>query len=227
MQLRSLCTALAGILFSTLAAAAPSGPPQIIGEASDPDSGEIIYREMHYCSTDALLCTVFYEDETGQPIARKQLDYSRDLLAPTLHVEDYLQQQEFSAGPQDYAEGVVVDAGFDNFIRLQWKAIAAGDSVKFPLLIAGRDKPLPMRAASDPRGICQETQLCVQVRLDSWLLGKLVPPIDLTYERGSQRLLRYRGISNISDARGRTPRVDISYRYSHHSGNREHQPGSP
>jgi hypothetical protein len=204
----------------------PNPTPDIIGEATDLDSGKVIYRELHYCSDDQRSCTVLYRDGSGELIFSKQLDYSSSLQAPSLQLNDYQQGWEFSATSTDYGENFVVDAGFDNFIRLQWENFNRGESVRFPLLLAGRDKPYSMRAENQRRGDCPETQLCLRVRLDSWLLGKLVQPIDLVYARDSQRLLRYRGISNISLAGGGNPLVDISYRYSHQSGSSALQPGS-
>ena len=60
-------------------------------------------------------------------------------------------------------------------------------------------------------GTC--AQVCLQIELDSWLLGMLVDPFELTYDRGSRRLLRFTGVSNLKDGEGQSQQVDIHYRY--------------
>ena len=45
------------------------------------------------------------------------------------------------------------------------------------------------------------------------LLGMLVDPFELTYDRGSRRLLRFTGVSNLKDEAGQSQQVDIHYQY--------------
>jgi hypothetical protein len=55
--------------------------------------------------------------------------------------------------------------------------------------------------------------LCLRVEVDSWLLGLVAPTIDLVYDRESQQLLRFSGVSNIRSADNKSQQVDIAYRY--------------
>ncbi len=189
--------------------AAPDTSPDIIGEARDPDSGELIYLEQYYCSDDSLRCSVFYLRPNEELIASKELDYEPSKKAPVLTFRDYRSDREEII---DRAEtDAVVDAGFDNFVRLQWQDLAEGEEVKFPFRMVGRDDPIKMRASREQA--CENDKLCLQIRLDSWLLGNLIDPIELTYDRDSQRLLRFEGISNLKNDRGRSQKVEIEYRY--------------
>ena len=188
---------------------APESRPDIVGEARDPDSGEIVYLEHYYCSADALKCSVFYLRPDRKLIASKELDYAPSKKAPVLTFKDYRSENEITIDQRD--SGEVVDAGFDNFVRLQWQDLAEGAEVKFPFRMVGRDDPIGMRASREQR--CEDDKLCLEIRLDSWLLGKLIDPIELTYDRDSQRLLRFQGISNLKNDRGRSQRVEIEYRY--------------
>ena len=81
------------------------------------------------------------------------------------------------------------------------------------------------------RDECEDGKLCLQIRLDSWLLGSLIDPIQLTYDERSQRLLRFEGISNLKNDAGRSQKVRIRYRYSDDTssvGNSSPEtPGSP
>ena len=92
----------------------------------------------------------------------------------------------------------------------------------YAFLVAGFKKPLNMRADLDTSGDCHQAQLCLEINLDSWLLGMLVPPIELAYSRENRKLLRFRGVSNIKGENGESLNVDIYYQYD----NKLHAPSS-
>ena len=187
----------------------PDAEPDVVGEARDPDTGDTIYLEHYYCSDNGLSCSVFYLRPNEELIASKELDYSTNPKAPALTFRDFRLDREITIDQPD--TDAVVDAGFDNFVRLQWQDLAEGEEVKFPFRIVGRDDPIRMRASKEAR--CEDGRLCLQIRLDSWLLGSLVDPIQLEYDADSQRLLRFEGISNLKSDEGRSQKVEIRYRY--------------
>lgn len=182
----------------------------ITGEARSIESGELRYREIHACSPDGDQCTVEYRTPGGDLFARKELDYSRSRYAPSLLMEDRRDGRviEVRGG---FAGNTVVDAGFDNYVRSRWDQLARGEVLEFPFLVAGRKRPLEMRAQRRERG-CPAWGLCIEVGLDSWWLGRLVAPIQLLYDE-SRRLRQFRGVSNILDREGRRQEVAISYDY--------------
>jgi hypothetical protein len=218
--IRRLSILLACLHAVTVAAMAGEGGLEaatITGQAFDLDSGKLLYSEDYFCSpaedgSATGRCSVVYRDERGDMIARKEIDYSRSLQAPSLLINDYRQARELQMEFTDQPD-LVVDAGFDNFVRLNWDQLSEGDPVKFRFLVAGRDSPLKMKARADDSDSCDEETFCLTISLDSWLLGSFVDPIELTYSRDDRRLLRFRGISNIRDAAGATQEVDIRYRY--------------
>lgn len=191
----------------------PDAVPDVVGEARDPDTGDTIYLEHYYCSDNGLSCSVFYLRPNEELIASKELDYSTNPRAPALTFRDFRLDRQITIDQPD--TDAVVDAGFDNFVRLQWQDLAEGEEVKFPFRIVGRDDPIRMRASKDAR--CADGRLCLQIRLDSWLLGSLVDPIQLEYDAASQRLLRFEGISNLKSDEGRSQKVEIRYRYPEQS----------
>lgn len=204
-----LACAPTGASFATSGEAPPPQTPDIVGEAVDPDTGETLYLEHHYCTDDALKCSVFYLRPNDELIASKQLNYEPSLQAPELLFRDFRTDRELSISPP--GDEQVVDAGFDNFVRLQWQELSDGEEVRFPFRIVGRDDPITMRANRENQ--CENGKLCLQIRLDSWLLGNLVDPIQLTYDEKSQRLLRFEGVSNLKNDKGRSQKVRIRYRY--------------
>ena len=191
----------------------------VVGTAYDRDSKELLYTEYHYCSTDALQCKVEYKDDSSKPITHKVLDYRGGLNSPELFVKAYREEEEQRFSASDIEE-LVVDAGFDNFVRSRWQDLVGGLAVKFSFQPLGFDKPLLMRASERkadgkrPDETCGETDLCLTVQVDSWLLGLIAKPIELVYSRETRRLLSFSGVSNIKGTRGESLYVDISYRYS-------------
>lgn len=207
------CLALASALAAS-AAVEPSAnrapPADIVGEAQDRRSGELLYREYYTCTDEGLRCSVEYRDAAGERIAFKTLDYTVARHAPLVVFEDFRhdRQVQLQLAP---ADDLVVDAGFDNYVRSRWAELSAGQTVTFRLRIVDADKPFRMRAKQV--GDCPSEQLCLRVEVDSWLLGLVAPTIDLVYDRDSRQLLRFSGVSNIRSAEDKSQQVDIAYRY--------------
>lgn len=185
---------------------------QIVGNAYDQGETELLYREYHYCSSDALQCKVEYRDDSDELITHKILDYRQSLNSPELFVKAYREELDQRLALSN-SEELVVDAGFDNFVRSKWEDLATGAAVVFPFQPLGFDKPFTMRAAERDEEGCAELQLCLTVRLDSWWLGLLANPIELVYDREERRLLKFSGVSNIRGMRGESLNVDIEYLY--------------
>ena len=203
--------ALASLL--SVAAALPAQSPLIIGIASDSTGQQELYRELYYCESDSDGCSVFYLDNNDQLIATKIVDFGVSPQAPSLLFIDYRRDRELAVTGPGEVDDLVIDAGFDNYVRKRWQQLHAGESVSFPFLPANRQQPLAMKIALSEETVCKAEQACFEVSLDSWWLGALVQPIQLTYDRDSQRLLRFRGISNIPDVDGDSQTVDIHYQY--------------
>ncbi len=184
----------------------------IVGEARDVASGDLLYHEQHNCNSRGTTCLVSYLDTDGALFAQKQVDYSASLSAPSLTFEDF-RTETIVQVVRPPRPGLVIDAGFDHFVRMHWTELDAGVRLPFQFLPAGRDAPLNMIASRALRSNCPATQLCLQIALQSRLFSLFVDPIRLTYTRATRRLLRYTGLSNIADAAGGTLDVDIFYTY--------------
>lgn len=183
-----------------------------VGSAFDKASGEFLYRELHRCLIDEEYCSVEYRDNAGKLLASKTLDYRGKPYQPSLVVKDYRFGSEVSVGPPN-DDALVVDAGFDNFVRSRWEVLNSGGSVQFDFLVPGRDTPIAMRADRDNREDCDAGALCIQVGLDSWLLARFVDPILLTYASDDRLLLRYDGPGNLASRDGSMPNVVIYYEH--------------
>jgi hypothetical protein len=184
----------------------------VLGKAYERNTGTFLYSEHHSCSEQRLLCTVEYSDGAGEVFAKKLLDFRQSLVGPSLVMSDYRNQSEISI-PASQNNSLVIDAGFDNFVRSIWEELNEGQQISFPFLPAGFDKPLNMKALRSEKVDCEAEQLCLDIELDSWLLALIIAPIELSYSRSDKRLLHFSGMSNIRDEDGETQDVDIHYEY--------------
>lgn len=189
------------------------GAERIIeGEARDQRTGALLYIERHACGSTPVRCEVVYLDPRGELIARKHLDYHHGDWSPALFLQDFRAGEDIEvAAPAD--PSIVVDAGFDNYMRARWQQLSTGEKVAFPFLVAGQEQPFRMVARSVVFPGCDASRLCLEVQPEAWWLRLLLDPIELVYDRSSRRLLLFRGISNIADATGRSHYVEIRYTY--------------
>lgn len=214
-------TALLSI--TLVAAGTASAGERFTGEAHAPDGGALLYREEHLSAGDRHV--VVYRCANGDAFARKRLDVgAAGRHSPDVDFEDARTGHRHGvrsrggareawsrdAGGTEKREALpspppVVDAGFDPWLRDMWPA--PGKSVSTAFVAPGRLSPLPFRAEAlrDADGV-RSFRLVV----DAWY-GGIAPEVDVDYAIDGKRLLRYRGISDITDARGRMRAVDIRF----------------
>ncbi len=200
------------LLFVCAAGAPVALAMQAVGTAFSTDGEQPLYREYHSCEPGTGSCTVEYRHPEGEVFARKWLDYSESARAPSLRFEDLRSGQQLSVESEAISAGVVIDAGFDNFVRERWESLYAGEAVAFEFLPADRSKPFAMEASRLDE--CDAGRMCLRVAPDSWLLSLFGGAIELVYSEDERRLLEFRGISNIRDGEGGLQTVLIKYRYS-------------
>jgi hypothetical protein len=212
---------------------------QTLGEAFDLNSNQPLYSETHCVSGDALTREVIYKDPENQLIAYKVLSYATGSNTPSyvqhnVHSQDSIaveleqERQEIIFTATDAnrpdqpsvasvkpsaASPVVIDAGFDAFVRENWQSLVAGESKQFQFPFAARESLVELSIASASCSYATDTDQCFSLELNNWLLSMLADPIELGYDAKLQRLTRFRGISNISDDAGEALAVDIHYRY--------------
>lgn len=205
-------TAVCGFLSGVNAVMAIEQPLDVVGLASERSSGELLYREFHYCGEDGLVCLIEYRDPAGELLASKELDYRSSVHAPSVSVRDirHSRQQTFEAQNED---GLVADAGFDNFVRSSWDVLSAGERVTFRFQAIGANKPYTMRVQRNDSQDCPAQNMCLTVEVDSWLLGLVAKPLELVYSEADRRLMRFSGVSNIRSEKDKAQEVNISYQY--------------
>ena len=222
---------LPGVAFATSGKIGES-----VGLAYDLDSGELLYRETHCISADGFDHQVIYRDTDDKLIARKLLDYSTGMTTPSFVQHDHNSRESIrvrldgdavsmaiidpdraqnavALAQPDESTPVVIDAGFDGFVRQHWDELVSGGSREFQFPFADRASLVELRI--QPTTCSYETQSdqCFRLDLSNWFLRALVKPIELGYDAATRRLIRYRGLSNLGDGNGNALQVDIHYSY--------------
>ncbi len=201
---------------------------------------------------------VLYLRENGELFAEKTIDYRVSQTAPAFTFIDYRTQARISAehhngagagaGPgtvrvsvaedgqsdvrsQDMtlSDQLIIDAGFDPFIREHWHTLTGGSRLTAPFLVPSRMDTVRVGVTSSDNRDCRamdntplverfdrESDIaCFTVRPAGMLrvVGWLVDPIRLAYSADGSRLLMFDGTSNIPDDDGETQHVVLVYEY--------------
>ncbi|TNJ33165.1 hypothetical protein [Arenimonas terrae] len=191
------------------------------GLARDPDSNQLLYREQHLVRRrdgQVLERLVLYRCSDGTAFARKRVDYRASAQAPSFSLEDArdgygeglrrgsagdtVWVRESAGGSERSAPlrahpQTVADAGFDEFIRRNWRPLLAGESVPLRFAVPARLESLGFKVSRiGAARFGGEPAELFRLRLGGWL-GWIAPHIDVAYGRDSQRLLRFEGLSNL------------------------------
>jgi len=232
---------LAALLLIGTSSTANANNPWTTGTAYAAADGRVVYRELHYAAPGqaGLSSRVEYKDPEGQVIVSKQLDFSRSLTAPAIDQLDLrtntriftrYEDERLQAGYQRDADSalrtdtlqtrpeLIVDAGFDPFVRAQWDALRAGRSVSAAFFVPSRLGTITVNIAPVAREECADVQgdvLCLMVKPAGLLrvVGWFVEPARLAYDLDERRLLMFRGLSNLLDAQGEPQAVLVLFEY--------------
>jgi hypothetical protein len=235
----SFMRGFAGLLLgATASAAAPALAAdsfvRYAGTATVRHTSRFLYGEEHYLRyRDGRLLSrlVLYTCGDGRPFARKTVQY-RDLQAPDFAFEDAsngMREGVRSQGevrtmwfrlnraePERSAlvpksAGLVIDAGFDEFIHSEWESLLSGAVLPLTFLVPSRMEQMQFvvqRLEAAPGGI-PGAQL-FRMKL-AGVLGWLVPGIDVAYDAKDRWLLSYEGLSNLRDRAGDNFQVHIDF----------------
>ena len=211
-------------------------PEYVVGNAYELNGSELLYTETH-CKLNRRASEVFYQSGDGELIAHKALDFQSGSYSPSF-VQFNLQSNEkvevsfvdqsvlmSMTGPDDNEQKdrhpvtdierkpVVIDAGFDQFVRRNWDELVAGKSMEFQFPLASRSTMISLQISPSTCQYETETDQCFKLEAASWLFRMLSSPIELGYDKERVRLNRFRGLSNINDENGDGLIVDIKYSY--------------
>lgn len=199
------------------------------GEARDPDTRRVLYREEHLIRRDGDAPTerlVLYRCPDRTAFARKRVDYRRSRLAPDFELIDARGHREglrregartlvWSGDAPAKALGateapLVADAGFDEFLRARWSTLTAGEPQRLAFAVPAYGRSLDFRIAPKAGAGAGRDVQRFELRIDG-LLGRMLPGITVDYDREERLLRRFLGVTNIRDARGEQVRAEILF----------------
>ena len=220
-------------LLLSLSAASAAADLTFTGYARHPDTGALLYVETHAVknagSAGEQRVVLYRTSPDAIPFARKHLVYGAARSRPGLEFEDkrsgfaesfIARDSRVSARRGDGADtrskpvtdrNLVVDAGFDEFVRENWQALQRGDALIAPFLVPSRltTYDFKVRKISSERIDGGDASV---IRLSlSGALGWILPDLDVAYRDSDRRLLRYRGLTNIRDATGKLLEARIDF----------------
>jgi len=204
------------------------------GTATLPHSTEFLYGEqnvLHYRDGRLAERVTLYTCRSGRPFARKTVVYA-DPLAPDFLLEDTstglregvrseggarvvffrrVRVEPEKSSPVPMVPGLVVDAGFDEFIRTHWDGLAQAKGLDMRFLVPSRLESLNFQVqrvrADTIDGIAVEV-----FRLKfTGVLGLVLPGIDVSYSADDHVLMGYEGLSDLRDAAGNNFRISILF----------------
>ncbi len=203
-------------------------------------SQEMLYSETFTRLTDTEE-RVDYRDMTGKLIAEKHLFYGANTWAPEFDQFDlrlgekitvrrgdgvliagyqHGEQNSFRSTVIDDAPMLVIDAGFDGFVRAHWQRVMLGKKLDLAFLLPTRGRTIVLKIHSVdalnfnfPQPLEDDSVLFVRIAPAGWLMRVVVDPIELAYDITSRRLLAFRDISNLRNDDGVSQQVEIYYRY--------------
>lgn len=200
------------------------------GEARDPDTRRVLYREEHLVRRDGDAPTerlVLYRCPDRTAFARKRVDYRRSRLAPDFELIDARGHREglrregartlvWSGDAPARALAateapLVADAGFDEFLRTRWSTLTAGEPQRLAFAVPAYGRSLTFKIARAPAAKADRDALHrFELRIDG-VLGRMLPGITVDYDRDERLLRRFLGVTNIRDARGEQVRAEILF----------------
>lgn len=221
----------------------------VTGTASNLKSGDIVYREYHDITQQQH--TVRYVNPSDVLIASKTIHYSHGYNTPEYLLDDKRfgrrtgskwhgdhfiifrqentdKQHEKTIKP---ANDVVIDAGFDFFIRSHWDELVDGKVLPFSFAIADPLAILDMKLME-----VTAAKTAIKQHSDSYhyflassrnrLIGWALPDIHLAYNRDNHLLQVYQGPSNLTDKNDKSQTVTIQYEYQYPAiaADGEHKP---
>ena len=210
---------------------------QTVGEAFDLESNELLYRETHCVIGGEDAREVIYQNDEGDLIAHKRVDYTSGDFTPSFVQQNYYSRErievamqdgqvlmsvrdeadpeaaEISSDAPDPGTQIVIDAGFDYFVRDHWDELVGGEIKEFAFPFAARSSLIDLRIRRFGCSYESETDQCFRLEMSNWFYRMLADPIELGYDAAERRLTRYRGLSNIGDGSGNGQVVDIRYDY--------------
>lgn len=205
------------------------------GLAYELSSGKMLYKETHYIKyvkSAVAERVVIYRCPNNQPFGRKQLLISKSPLIPDFSFTDartghseglktegaqlaisFRQSAKKNLKTEKIGTtaAMVADAGFDEFIKLNWTSLRAGNSAPLNFIVPSQLDYLGFKVKY-LRSITLDSKAASVFKLaPSGVLSLFTSGLDVTYLDEDKSLRQFAGLSNIRDLDGENYEVKIDF----------------
>ena len=206
--------------------------------AHDVKDGHVLYTEQYDVQVDNnrwISGTTRYVLPSGQQVAERKFDFTADRYVPVFSLDqsdpayqegitrvarDKVDVYQVRDGQRktatlDRTRDLVADCGAQAFVIDHLDDFEAGKTLHFTLVVAGRVDSFKLRASKVKDvdvGGTRGTR--IRIELDS-IISLVLPPIELTIDPATRRVLDYSGITTIKDPatkKSYTARIVFSYK---------------
>ena len=196
-----------------------------IGVARDATDNSVRYIEHHQYGENGEH-EVRYFDPGQNVLLEKQMAYEGLPQHPSIEQTDFVSDTNISIRYEtdqatmvtsqgessenftfDLSPDIVVDAGFDAYVRENWDNFTTGKARDVTFAIAGQKRLLAMKIK---RTSIDDSGASFKVEPANWLVRLLLPEIQLSYD-AERRLTRYEGFSNLKPTSGQSRTVVIEF----------------
>ncbi|NUN71052.1 MAG: hypothetical protein HUU02_15230 [Bacteroidetes bacterium] len=220
----------------TVAADASSRTERYVGTAVDLKSGKLIYTEEHeafYTDNVNVRSVITYRDVNKTVIGKKEIEFNGDSPAASFRREDFrtgtvegasltgknvkLTRKEDAKSPLreevlSIPGTVAIDAGLNNIVRGQWDRLQRNDAVTFNLGVPSQLDYFEFRVVKDRmESVNGRNTMVVRFESDHWYIRLFVDPVVVWYDTETRRAVRYEGISNLYDEKGKSYVVRVTF----------------
>ena len=212
------------VALSLMAAAAVAAESQqFTGTAHDLKTNRVLFTEHYDVQVENgrwISGTTRYVLPSGQQVGERKFEFGVDRYVPVFTLEQTMPEYregitrvekgkvdlfnvrdgDRKTASIDRTKEMVADCGAQAYVVDHLDALQSGTVLHFRLAVAGRTDSFALRARKledvDVGGV---KAMRVRIELDS-VLRLVLPPLELTVDPQSKRLLEYSGIANIKDA---------------------------
>jgi hypothetical protein len=211
----------------------------VAGSAYNLENNQLVYRELYTALDENKSVTVDYVSPQGDVFASKTLVYQGESFQPTFELVDK-RDNEYTAAQFQGARLVlshgknttvnekvifdnarlVIDAGFDAYIQLNWDQLIAGKRLKFEFALPPRLRTIQLEVRKIK---ASESPINDKDSGSDWVYFRIAPakafisffsdPIYLAYNPNGKYLMRFYGRSNLDNDAGEPVDVRIEYEY--------------
>ena len=213
---------VASCFFALVPVAARAESQQFTATAHDLKTNRVLFTEHYDVQVERgrwTAGTTRYVLPSGQQVAERKFDFTADRYVPTYSLEQsnpeyregitridaghvdlfMVRDGNRQSASLDRVKEMVADCGAQAYVVDHLDTLQAGGTLRFTLAVAGRVDSFALRAMKIGEAEVGGTKgIRVRVELDS-LLRLVLPPLELTIDPQSRRLIEYSGISNLKD----------------------------